>query len=85
MNAPLVPDSYDISLGDDAVLHVMTRADATGERPHVRLTLSYLEAPVSDEIVYFAVHEIAATLEAYAATLRRMAPNLPSHACVKPE
>ena len=80
MNNTLVPDNYDIQLGEDCVLHVRTRETPSGDRPGVTLHWSagYLSSQVTKDVEE-AVLEVASLLEEQAGALRRIACRLPTN------
>jgi hypothetical protein len=82
LSSPLIPSSYTIQIEkEDGIYLTVLLSDtpATGEQPHVALHLGTLYAELRrGATVQGATLELAARLEAYAATLRRMAPCLPA-------
>ena len=85
---PIVPDYYHIEFDDGLALRVLLREmPATGELPYVELFVApgVLRKPVDSHMktVEGAAIDIAVELEALAASLRRMAENLPAHPEIK--
>jgi hypothetical protein len=82
LSSPITPSAYSITLEreDGIVLSVLLEETADGESPHAAVSLGTLYAPMrgNGRTVEHAVNELAGRLEAYAASLRRMAPHLPA-------
>ena len=82
MSSLITPSSYSIALEreDGIMLSVLLEETAGGDSPHAAVALGTLYAPLrrKGRTVEQAVNELAGRLEAYAASLRRMAPHLPA-------
>lgn len=78
---PIVPDYYHIEFDDGLALRVLLREMPQGDRPYVELFVApgVFRKPVDPPLktVEGAALDIAEELEALAASLRRMAANLP--------
>ena len=78
---PIVPDYYHIEFDDWLALRVLLREMPQGDRPYVELFVDpgVFRKPVDPPLktVEGAALDIAEELEALAASLRRMAANLP--------
>ena len=79
--SPIVPDYYHIEFDDGLALRVLLRETA-GDRPYVDLFVApgSFRKPVDPPLknVEGAALDIATELEGLAASLRRMAANLPA-------
>jgi hypothetical protein len=81
LSSPLVPSSYtfDIEPEDGIRLSVLLSDTPAGEQPHVALHLGTLYAELlRGATVQGATLRLADRLQAYADSLRRMAPHLPA-------
>jgi hypothetical protein len=81
LSSPLIPSSYTIQIEkeDGIYLTVLLEETAGGDQPYVGIQIGTLYEELKRKTsVEGATLELAARLEAYAATLRRMAPCLPA-------
>jgi hypothetical protein len=80
--SPIVPDYYHIEFDDGLALRVLLRGTPSGDMPYVELFIAagVFRKPVDAHLktVEGAAIDIATELEGLAASLRRMAGNLPA-------
>ena len=80
--SPIVPDYYHIEFDDGLALRVLLRGTPAGDLPYVELFAApgVFRKPVDSHLktVEGAALDIAEELEGLAASLRRMAANLPA-------
>ena len=79
--SPITPDYYHIEFGEGMALRVLLREhEPSGDMPYVELFVppGFFRKPIDPRLtkVENAAHDLAAELEALAASLRRMAPRL---------